>query len=140
MPLKVQNYGEWDGERRNLQGHHPPACTCYSCNEAKRAGQENRPSPPAAAGPAPVTPQTAPSRPAAPRPAGTRPARRPMRAIGRVIGAALRYTVALHAVTIAGLAIYALAQDGAAGVAPALAAAWDAYAGAWASAIQAVRG
>ena len=59
---------------------------------------------------------------------------------GGKTGAALRYAAALHLATIAGLAIYALAQDGAAGVAPALAAAWDAYAGAWTSAVQAVRG
>lgn len=140
MPLKVQNYGEWDGERRNLSGHHPPACTCYRCNEAKMPGRENRQPPQTTSVPAAPAQQAAPSRPAAPRPAGTRPARRPMRAIGRVIGAVLRYAVALHLATIAGLAIYALAQDGTAGVAPALAAAWDAYAGAWSSAIQAIRG
>lgn len=140
MPLKAPNYGEWDGERRNLTGHHPPACTCYRCNEAKSAGQENRRPPQAASGPAAPTQQAAPARPAAPKPAGTRPARRPLRAMRRVIGAALRYAAALHLVTIAGLAIYAVVQDGAAGVAPALAAAWDAYAGAWTSAVQAIGG
>ena len=31
--MKVQNYGEWRGDRRG--GHHPPACTCYACNEQR---------------------------------------------------------------------------------------------------------
>lgn len=141
MPLKVPNYGEWDGERRNLSGHHPPACTCYRCNEAKMPGRENRQPPQTASSPAAAQP-TAPARPSAPKPkpVGPRPARRPLRATGRVIGTALRYAAALHLVTIAGLAIYAVVQDGTAGVAPALAAAWDAYAGAWTSVIQAIRG
>ena len=34
MPLRIQNYGEWRGDRRG--GHHPPACTCYRCNEERR--------------------------------------------------------------------------------------------------------
>ena len=41
MPLKIQNYGEWKGD--GPRGHHPPACTCYRCNEqrqAEEAGQE----------------------------------------------------------------------------------------------------
>ena len=130
MPLKVTNYGEWEGDRR---GYHPPACTCYSCNEAKKDRGET-----------PLRPQTAsrpaPAHPSAPMPAGTRPARRPFRAMGRIIGAALRYAIALHAAAIAGLAIYAVVQDGAEGIVPALSTAWDAYAGAWASAVQAVRG
>ena len=135
MPLRVQNYGEWDGERRNQRGYHPPACTCYSCNEAKRqGGSEIRIQPLTASSPAVAEPA------AAPMPAGTRPARRPLRAVGRVVGAALRYAVALHEVTVAGLVVYAIVQDGAGGVAPALSAAWDAYAGAWAAAVRAVAG
>ena len=35
MPLKIQNYGEWKGDGPG--GHHPPACTCYSCNEQRQA-------------------------------------------------------------------------------------------------------
>ena len=31
MPLKIQNYGDWEGDKRG--GHHPPACTCYACKE-----------------------------------------------------------------------------------------------------------
>ena len=34
MPLRIENYGEWRGDRRG--GHHPPACTCYRCNEERR--------------------------------------------------------------------------------------------------------
>ena len=34
MPLKIQNYGDWAGDKRG--GHHPPACTCYGCNEERR--------------------------------------------------------------------------------------------------------
>lgn len=71
MPLKVPNYGEWDGELRNQRGYHPPACTCYRCNEAKMLGRETRRSGQADSAPAPPQ-QTAPSRPAAPIPAGTR--------------------------------------------------------------------
>ena len=152
MPLRVQNYGEWDGERRNQRGYHPPACTCYSCNEAKRqGGREIQNQPPIASSPAAVQPAAAAepaaaaqpaaaARPAASRPAGTRPARRPLRAVGRVVGAALRYAVALHVVTVAGLVVYAIVQDGAGGVAPALSAAWDAYVGAWAAGVRAVTG
>ena len=33
MPLKLGNYGEWEGDRPG--GHHPPACTCYDCNEER---------------------------------------------------------------------------------------------------------
>ena len=133
MPLKVTNYGEWEGDR---QGYHPPACTCYSCNEAKRGGWEIRPAPQTASVPA-AMPQAQRQRN---QPAGTRPARSPFRAMGRITGAALRYAIALHAAAIAGLAIYAGVQDGAEGIVPALSTAWDAYAGAWASAVQAVRG
>ena len=133
MPLKVTNYGEWEGDR---QGYHPPACTCYSCNEAKRAVPETPPRPPTAPLPA-AMPQAQRQRN---QPAVTRPARRPFRAMGRITGAALRYAIALHAAAIAGLAIYAGVQNGADGIVPALSTAWDAYAGAWASAVQAVRG
>lgn len=133
MPLKVTNYGEWEGDR---QGYHPPACTCYSCNEVKRDVPETPLRPPAVSVPA-AMPQVQRQRN---QPAGTRPARRPFRAMGRIIGAALRYAIALHAAAIAGLAIYAAVQNGADGIVPALSTAWDAYAGAWESAVQAVRG
>ena len=33
--MKIQNYGDWKGDKRG--GHHPPACTCYRCNEQRRA-------------------------------------------------------------------------------------------------------
>ncbi len=33
MPLRIGNYGEWSGDRPG--GHHPPACTCFDCNEAQ---------------------------------------------------------------------------------------------------------
>ena len=36
MPMRIQNYGDWDGDR---SGHHPPNCTCYGCNEAKAKTQ-----------------------------------------------------------------------------------------------------
>ena len=32
--MKIQNYGEWKGDKPG--GHHPPACTCYRCNEERR--------------------------------------------------------------------------------------------------------
>ena len=31
--MKIQNYGNWKGDKRG--GHHPPACTCYRCNEQR---------------------------------------------------------------------------------------------------------
>ena len=34
MPLKIPNYGDWAGDKEG--GHHPPACTCYGCNEERR--------------------------------------------------------------------------------------------------------
>ena len=33
--MKVQNYGKWPGD--SPSGHHPPACTCFACNEGKQA-------------------------------------------------------------------------------------------------------
>ena len=33
MPLRISNYGNWEGERPD--GHHPPACTCVACNEER---------------------------------------------------------------------------------------------------------
>ncbi len=150
MPLKVPNYGEWEGDRR---GYHPPACTCYSCNEAKGREQGNQPQ--AGVGPAEeavsqaeavvrqaasAPAYSAPARTAASKTAGTQTARRPFRAARLIVGAALRYAIVIHAVTIAGLVVYAIVQGGTDGVAPALSTAWDAYAGAWASAIQAVGG
>ena len=39
--MKIQNYGDWEGDKP--RGHHPPACTCYRCNEerlAKEAAKE----------------------------------------------------------------------------------------------------
>ena len=38
MPLKIGNYGAWEGDRpgnRPGNGHHPPACTCHTCNEGR---------------------------------------------------------------------------------------------------------
>jgi DNA mismatch repair ATPase MutL len=32
--MKIQNYGDWKGDKPG--GHHPPACTCYRCNEERR--------------------------------------------------------------------------------------------------------
>ncbi len=34
MPLKIPNYGDWGGD--GVRGYHPPACTCYRCNEERR--------------------------------------------------------------------------------------------------------
>ena len=50
MPLRIGNYGQWEGDRRgNRPGnYHPPACTCFSCNEGRRRRQ--RPSKPADTG------------------------------------------------------------------------------------------
>ena len=40
--MKIQNYGDSGNERRkDLRGYHPPACTCYQCNE-KRLREEAR--------------------------------------------------------------------------------------------------
>ncbi len=32
--MRIQNYGDWKGDKP--EGHHPPACTCYRCNEERR--------------------------------------------------------------------------------------------------------
>ena len=40
MPLKIPNYGDWEGDKRG--GHHPPACTCYDCNEERRRLEASR--------------------------------------------------------------------------------------------------
>lgn len=39
MPLRIGNYGSWEGDRPGKRpggGYHPPACTCYECNEGRR--------------------------------------------------------------------------------------------------------
>ena len=36
--MKIQNYGDWKGDKRG--GHHPPACTCYRCNEERRQREQ----------------------------------------------------------------------------------------------------
>ena len=36
--MRIQNYGDGgDDRRRRPQGYHPPACTCYQCNELRLA-------------------------------------------------------------------------------------------------------
>ena len=40
MPLKIQNYSDWDGDKK--KGHHPPNCTCYGCNEGQWAIPQDR--------------------------------------------------------------------------------------------------
>ena len=36
--MRIPNYGDSGNERRRkLGGYHPPACTCYRCNEERRA-------------------------------------------------------------------------------------------------------
>ena len=38
MPLKIGNYGNWEGNRPSNRpggGYHPPAYTCYTCNEGR---------------------------------------------------------------------------------------------------------
>ena len=43
MPLKIGNYGKWDGDRpsdKAGQGYHPPACTCFHCIEGRRRAEE----------------------------------------------------------------------------------------------------
>ena len=47
MALRIQNYGDGENEkRRKLRGYHPPACTCFACNEeqltAEAAKEEER--------------------------------------------------------------------------------------------------
>ena len=38
--MKIPNYG--GGEHDRLPGYHPPACTCYDCNEGRRRQEEVR--------------------------------------------------------------------------------------------------
>ena len=33
--MKIPNYGEY--EKGELRGYHPPACTCFDCNEVRIA-------------------------------------------------------------------------------------------------------
>ena len=40
MPLKIQNYGDWEGDKSG--GHHPPACTCVQCTEQRLRLEEER--------------------------------------------------------------------------------------------------
>ena len=36
--MRIQNYGDdGDERRRRLRGYHPPACTCFRCNEERLA-------------------------------------------------------------------------------------------------------
>ena len=43
MPLRIGNFGNWGGDRPSDKpghGYHPPACTCFSCIEAKHRAEE----------------------------------------------------------------------------------------------------
>lgn len=44
--MRIQNYGDDGNDRRpKLRGYHPPACTCFRCNEerlAKEAAEEEQ--------------------------------------------------------------------------------------------------
>lgn len=47
MPLRIGNYGDWSGDRRDPKkrpghGNHPPACTCYACVEERRKVEARR--------------------------------------------------------------------------------------------------
>lgn len=47
MPLRIGNYGDWSGDRRDPKrrpgyGYHPPACTCYECVEGKQQAEAKR--------------------------------------------------------------------------------------------------
>ncbi len=119
MPLKIQNYGEWAGDKRG--GHHPPACTCFNCNERKRSRPRSVASPRRPLGrPAPRVAVE----PIRPRTSGFGMFR-------HVVATAIRYTVALHAVGLAGLVVYGLTQGGTSDVGPVLSSAGDAYIQAW---------
>ena len=97
MPLKIQNYGEWEGDKPG--GHHPPACSCHNCNEGRRTQDTAIGGQRAAAAirqveevlRKPTQPVASPQRPL------TRPAPRALaqrnRAVRRVMAAALRYSV-----------------------------------------------
>ena len=69
MPLKIGNYGNWEGGRpgnRPGSGYHPHACTCYTCNEGRRRRRQasNRAGSPPGPNSSPRTPTTR-SQPAA---------------------------------------------------------------------------
>lgn len=197
--MKIQNYGEWKGDKR--RGHHPPACTCFRCNEERRVEeaakeeerrvkeydrrvaeaearggsgkQQNKPirTAPKERAQAPTQPQssqpsqgqrnragqssqphqtssqqrasqavrqsvagTRPAVPTRPTPSPRRPRKQESKFFGisrTVTTSALRYAVALHALGIAGLVVYALVQGGAQNVMPTLDGAAEAYVGAW---------
>ena len=177
MPLKIQNYGEWRGDRRG--GHHPPACTCYRCNEERRrieaskeeerrvaeydrrvAESQRRAQTSRSRGGtsksnrsdrsrrrSQTSSQKRASEAVQQSMAGTRPATQPAgrqrqgssrRREGKLFGlsrgvtaSALRYALALHAVAIVGLLVYALIQGGTPNVVPTLASASEAYIDAW---------
>ena len=175
MPLKIQNYGEWEGDR---PGYHPPACTCYECNEGRRRQKaaaairqaEESIRQPAAPFPTakeitrrPATPVSSTKKsiqrptppPVSPTPihrdlprrtrAKTPPTHHKQRRGNRVfrvsrtaITTALRYTLALHTVTLAALVIYTVIQGGTSDVPPMLTSAGKAYAGAWVSGVDAI--
>ena len=194
MPLKVQNYGEWLGDKPG--GHHPPACTCVDCNEGRkqqeaaigdqrakdaavrqaedalrqaarpRAKHAAKPKQPPAKPKSVAQPKTTaqprsvaqpkttaqPRSVAQPRRPLVRPApaqstqaavlprrryrrreRPPSNLLRRITATTLRYALAVHVATVAGLAVYTVIQAGAADVLPTLADAGEAYGTAWAS-------
>ena len=70
MPLKIGNYGNWERDRpgnRPGSGYHPPACTCYTCNEghARRAARSGTGRTQPRPGSSPHTPPSARPRPTA---------------------------------------------------------------------------
>lgn len=177
MPLKIPNYGDWGGDR--VRGYHPPACTCYRCNEERRrleaSKEEDRrvaeydrrvtesqqrandnqnkrgKTKPTRPGGGQSRPRTMSQRRAseaveqsgtrAPSEVISRPTSRSSRSSSQesklfrmssaITASALRYTLALHAAAIVGLAAYGLVVGGTSNVMPTLNGAAQAYVQAW---------
>ena len=145
--MKIQNYGEWKGDKRG--GHHPPACTCYRCNEvrlneeaaqgeARRVAEYDRRVAESSERPQADTNRdkvAAPTRPGGGQSRASTTSERlsseAVRLLRAVTASALRYALGLHAVAAVGLLAYALIQGGASSVLPTLDSATDAYINAW---------
>ncbi len=127
-----------------LYAYQVKAINAVGLSPQRHAANVDIPAAPTESSPPPAAPASPSSSQSAK--AKTPPARRGQRQESRVfrvsrliMATALRYALALHVATLAALAVYAIIQNGFTGVLPMLADAMDAYVGAWASGIEALR-
>lgn len=138
MPSRIQNYSEWDGRP---PGYHPPACTCYQCNEGRlRQSDEGhkRQATARLAAAAARSNKHSTATPPVRAPSHRGHTRQAWKVTRRIVTMAICYALALHVITLAALVIYTIFLEETQGVLLMLNNAGEAYVNAWRSAIASI--